>query len=118
MIKPCLFCSVPEEERILQSMFWFTRLDKFPVTTGHTLIIPNRHFCSIYEISPAEWVELHKVIRDVSVGRQFNLGINDGELAGQTIFHLHIHVFPRTAGDDLDPRGGIRNFKSPLVPYL
>lgn len=114
----CLFCTVPSNEKIYQDELWFARWDKFPVTNGHTLIIPNRHVENVENLTAEEWTALLPLIHRFSGGGDFNVGINRGPLAGQTIFHVHIHVFPRTEGDTPNPRGGIRNFKPALVSYL
>lgn len=113
----CLFCNVPEEEKLWVSPLWFARLDKFPVTEGHTLLIPNRHVANVDELTPEEWTALRGHILQ-TVDGDFNIGINRGPLAGQTVFHVHVHVFPRKEGDiEGSPRGGVRNFKKPLVAY-
>lgn len=90
--------------------------DNFPVSRGHALIIPRRHVASFRELAPDEWAAVHRLAvaviaraeQDDPSIRGFNLGINDGATAGQTIFHAHIHVIPRRAGDVSDPSGGIR----------
>jgi diadenosine tetraphosphate (Ap4A) HIT family hydrolase len=89
--------------------------DTLPVSPGHTLIIPKRHIASIFEATEDEmaalWYALklarNELISELSPDG-FNIGINDGLAAGQTILHLHIHLIPRYTGDMPDPRGGIR----------
>ena len=89
--------------------------DGFPVSPGHTLIIPRRHVASFFEVTDAERTDLMALLaaaRD-DLDRQFgpagyNIGINDGTAAGQTVSHLHIHLIPRYDGDRDDPRGGVR----------
>ena len=89
--------------------------DAFPVSPGHTLVIPRRHIGSFFELSDAErtcMVELlaqAKAELDLSFQPDgFNIGINDGAAAGQTVQHLHLHLIPRYLGDVPDPRGGVR----------
>jgi diadenosine tetraphosphate (Ap4A) HIT family hydrolase len=89
--------------------------DGFPVSEGHTLIIPKRHIGSLFEATAEEQAALFDLL---GFARQqlleelkpdgFNIGINDGSAAGQTVMHLHIHLIPRYAGDQPDPRGGVR----------
>ena len=89
--------------------------DGFPITNGHTLIIPKRHITSFFDCSAEEQAAL---IGALNTAKQeldktcspdgYNVGINDGNAAGQTIGHLHIHLIPRYQGDQPDPRGGVR----------
>ena len=89
--------------------------DAFPISPGHTLVIPNRHVESIFELENAERNDLFQALsraRSDLVSEMkpdgFNVGINDGLMAGQTVMHLHVHLIPRFEGDKEDPRGGIR----------
>jgi diadenosine tetraphosphate (Ap4A) HIT family hydrolase len=112
---PCLFCSLTAERFVLQSELAVVIRDGFPVSPGHTLIIPKRHVGSFFEITDAERADLMSLLaraRD-ELEREFhpagyNVGINDGAAAGQTVPHLHIHLIPRYDGDQEDPRGGVR----------
>jgi diadenosine tetraphosphate (Ap4A) HIT family hydrolase len=112
---PCPFCS-PSAERVIQeSESAVVIRDGFPVSPGHTLIIPRRHVASFFEITDAERTDLMSLLSSArdDLDREFhpagyNIGINDGVAAGQTVAHLHIHLIPRYAGDRDDPRGGIR----------
>jgi diadenosine tetraphosphate (Ap4A) HIT family hydrolase len=89
--------------------------DGFPVSPGHALIVPRRHVANLFDCEPAE---LGEVTETLGIVRQlilehhapdgFNIGVNVGEAAGQTVFHVHVHVIPRYAGDVPDPRGGVR----------
>lgn len=89
--------------------------DGFPVSPGHTLVIPRRHLASFFDATPAERASLLRLL-DVAKARLdrefspagYNIGINDGPAAGQTVPHLHVHLIPRYAGDRDDPRGGVR----------
>jgi diadenosine tetraphosphate (Ap4A) HIT family hydrolase len=89
--------------------------DAFPISPGHTLIIPKRHIGSFFEISPDEREDLMSLVSTAKAELAaefkpdgFNIGINDGQVAGQTVPHLHIHLIPRYKGDMGDPRGGVR----------
>ncbi len=115
MSPPCPFCSLPAERFVLESAYAVVIRDAFPVSPGHTLIIPKRHVASFFEVTEAERAELMSLLaaaRD-DLDREFrpagyNIGINDGAAAGQTVPHLHVHLIPRFAGDREDPRGGVR----------
>lgn len=94
---------------------WYLKWDEYPVNPGHILIIPKRHFQSIFEINLIEFMELWKALyyakRIIEKGYEpdgYNVGINDGVVAGQSIMHLHIHLIPRYNGDVENPRGGVR----------
>ena len=89
--------------------------DGFPVTLSHSLIIPKRHIASFFETTREEQMALFDLLTEMRELLQkehnpdgFNIGINDGTAAGQTVMHLHIHLIPRYAGDTSDPRGGVR----------
>ena len=89
--------------------------DAFPVNRGHALIVPRRHVPTWFDASAEEQVALMAAVdeaRDLIVARfapdGFNIGINVGQAAGQTVFHLHVHLIPRYDGDVPDPRGGVR----------
>jgi diadenosine tetraphosphate (Ap4A) HIT family hydrolase len=89
--------------------------DAYPVSPGHTLILPKRHVASFFDITKTERTDLLELLERARCELQsnhkpdgFNVGINDGGAAGQTVMHLHIHLIPRYAGDREDPRGGVR----------
>ena len=115
----CLFCNIPEERIIDENDLAYTIEDGFPVTKGHSLIIPKRHFAFFFEITKEELLACYELIENRRINllvedtdtpiRGFNLGINMGKEAGQTIFHCHIHLIPRYKGDVENPRGGVRN---------
>lgn len=111
----CLFCKPPKEIIKIRNDFFIVVRDNFPISKGHTLIIPKRHIASFFELSTEEFKELKPILSQAkqSLDNQFtpqsyNIGINDGEYAGQTIRHLHIHLIPRYKGDKKNPKGGIR----------
>ena len=111
----CVFCETPEEEKIKQNNFGYVKLDLFPVNKGHMLIIPHKHVENIWSLSQEEVDGLFELVRwareeNIKINKPdgFNVGFNDGAKAGQTVFHLHIHVIPRYDGDMENPRGGVR----------
>ena len=113
--KPCPFCTLPVSRIVEENELAVLILDGFPVSTGHSLVIPKRHVGSFFEITDIERAALFKLLDRaqelVSEQHQpdgFNIGINDGAAAGQTVPHLHIHLIPRYDGDLVDPRGGVR----------
>lgn len=88
------------------------------------LVIPKRHFAAFFEAREEEIVAIYRLIRQVKGILDYkyhpdgyNIGVNAGAPAGQTVFHLHVHVIPRYVGDVANPRGGVRNFKKSLVEY-
>lgn len=115
MSPPCPFCSLPTNRLVLASEHAVVIRDGFPVSPGHTLILPRRHVASFFEVTDAERADLMSLLaaaRD-DLQRQFrpagyNIGINDGAAAGQTVLHVHMHLIPRYEGDRDDPRGGVR----------
>jgi len=111
----CIFCAPEPEEIVLENRLAYARYDKHPVSPGHLLIIPKRHFRSVFEATEPEISALWDLIREARTCLDedvapdgYNIGINDGATAGQTIMHLHIHLIPRYKGDMIDPRGGVR----------
>jgi len=111
----CPFCALDPAKILVQDPWVMTIRDTCPVSPGHTLILPKRHIASLFEATEAEQLALLRVLSKAKIGLDrelrpdgYNIGINDGEAAGQTIMHLHIHLIPRYLGDREDPRGGIR----------
>jgi len=89
--------------------------DEYPISLGHTLILPARHVASFFALSPDERAELLDLLHQARDQLEtefrpdaYNIGINDGAASGQTIPHVHIHLIPRYRGDCADPRGGVR----------
>ena len=112
----CIFCVVEEGRVISSNSLAYAIRDKFPVTELHTLIIPKRHIAGMFYLYQPELNAIHQLLKqlkdeilkvDKSVMR-FNVGVNDGQVAGQTIFHCHFHLIPRRQGDADNPRGGVR----------
>jgi diadenosine tetraphosphate (Ap4A) HIT family hydrolase len=115
MSDSCPFCSLPEERLVDANDLAVVIRDGFPVSKGHSLVIPRRHVGSWFDVTPEEQRALLALLGRAR--RQldgefspdgYNIGINDGPAAGQTVRHLHIHLIPRYAGDTEDPRGGVR----------
>ena len=113
--KPCPFCILPPARIVGQNEHAVWIRDGFPVSPGHSLVIPKRHVGSFFEITAEERLALLDLLDQAKVAAQlelspdgFNIGINDGPAAGQTVPHLHIHLIPRFEGDQADPRGGVR----------
>lgn len=111
----CPFCSLQRERIVSHCDLTLTIRDGFPVSPGHTLIIPRRHVATFFEATSQELEAINRAI--LSAKKQldkeyfpdgYNIGINNGDTAGQTVFHLHIHLIPRYRGDVDDPKGGVR----------
>lgn len=115
MTEPCPFCTLPPERIVAANALALGIRDGFPVSPGHSLVIPKRHIASFFEASAEERAAMLALLDELKAGIErehapaaYNIGINDGPAAGQTVFHLHIHLIPRYAGDSPDPRGGVR----------
>lgn len=111
----CHFCEIDKSKVVLFNDHALAIYDSFPISPGHALIVPKHHVASFFELTPEEQeamlallAEMRKILVTERKPDGFNIGINDGAAAGQTIFHLHIHLIPRYAGDQPDPRGGVR----------
>lgn len=111
----CPFCTLPRPRILRASDLGLVVRDAFPISPGHTLIIPKRHIGSFFDLSPDEREDLMSLVSNAKAELAaefkpdgFNIGINDGPVAGQTVPHLHIHLIPRYKGDMADPRGGVR----------
>ena len=114
--KPCIFCSLPEASIVDQNELAMAVRDIAPVNPGHMLIMPKRHVSSYFELTDEEVLALMDLMRRTkkTLDTEFkpddyNIGVNDGPLGGQTVPHVHIHVMPRYRGDVDDVRGGVRN---------
>ena len=114
-MKPCPFCTLPPERIIDSNNLALVIRDGYPVSPGHTLVIPKRHIGSWFEITQAEQQALLDLLEKAKAALEtefkpdgYNIGINDGPNAGQTVPHLHMHLIPRYKGDQEDPRGGVR----------
>jgi diadenosine tetraphosphate (Ap4A) HIT family hydrolase len=111
----CPFCRLVEHHIGMDSVFAASFFDPYPVTEGHTLIVPKRHVASLFDLPEEVQAAVWKLVAQVRAKLMaelkpdgFNVGVNDGLAAGQTVMHAHIHIIPRRKGDVADPRGGVR----------
>ena len=112
----CLFCNKSKQKIIYSSKLLFVVRDSYPVTQYHTLIIPHRHVSNFFDLNDEELSDLNKILKQqrkelLNLDKEitgFNVGVNAGKDAGQSIMHCHIHVIPRRKGDIENPRGGVR----------
>mgnify|MGYP003895511991 CR=1 FL=1 len=111
----CVFCTLPAARIRLSSPLALALDDGYPVSPGHMLIIPRRHVASFFELETAEREAMFALLdqcRATLLSERspdgFNVGLNDGPAAGQTVLHVHLHLIPRYRGDLPDPRGGVR----------
>lgn len=115
------FLAIPRAEWVAENELAFAVRDRYPVSEGHTLVIPKRLVVTWFDASPDEQralLELVGVVKERLDARAprpdgYNVGFNAGEAAGQTVMHLHVHVIPRYRGDMDDPRGGVRH----VIPH-
>jgi len=124
MIKLCPFCTLDPIRIVLANDHAIALHDGYPVTPGHSLIVPKRHIASFFEATKEEQAAMFDLLAEMRQLLQlelspdgFNIGINNGTAAGQTVMHLHIHLIPRYAGDTEDPRGGVRWIMPEKAPY-
>jgi len=112
----CRFClSKPGRRIMIEGKYSFAAWDRHPASEGHFLVMPYRHFSDYFDINDEEREELWRLVAE---GKKiadekhnpdgYNIGINVGQWAGQSIPHLHIHVIPRYKGDVENPKGGVR----------
>jgi len=113
----CIFCKKTNCQIISDTKHFFIIRDTaYPVTKHHTLIITNRHVSDFFELTKEEMIELNEILKNQKVELKkldkeisaFNIGVNIGKDAGQSIMHCHLHLIPRRKGDVEDPRGGVR----------
>jgi len=112
----CPFClRIRQRELALEAPLAVALPDGFPLNPGHTLVVPRRHVASYFDLTQDEQAELWSLVARTKAqlderhhAAGYNVGINIGEVAGQTVGHAHVHLIPRHAGDVADPRGGIR----------
>lgn len=112
---PCLFCKDPRGVSIQHELAYSAR-DSYPASPGHTVIIPRRHIASFFDLTPEEVAACMGLIKEEKkrIDEEFNpdgynIGVNVGPAAGQSIFHVHIHIIPRYKGDVENPQGGVRH---------
>jgi diadenosine tetraphosphate (Ap4A) HIT family hydrolase len=116
-LESCVFCRTQSNAILFENDLAFAILDQFPVTPQHVLVISKRHIPDYFSLTEPELLACNELLstlcakilaEDQSV-KGFNIGINAGTVAGQTIFHCHIHLIPRRRGDVANPRGGVRH---------
>lgn len=115
----CLFCDKNNSKKhkiICENDSFYARWDNYPVSLGHSEVVPKKHINSYFDLSGDELNQAHDLLLKVKKivdckyhPNAYNVGINNGKEAGQSIFHLHIHLIPRYIGDVKNPRGGVRN---------
>ena len=112
---PCLFCTDPRGVSLGNELAYSAR-DTYAVSPGHTVVIPRRHVASFFELTPEEINacmalinEERKLLDEEVKPDGYNIGVNIGPAAGQSIFHVHIHIIPRYEGDVENPQGGVRH---------
>ena len=128
---PCPFCTIDVQRIFYSGELVVGIWDMYPVSPGHALLLPKRHISSWFEATAEERAELSEtttIAREAILKRTvsehlptpdgFNIGVNVGQSAGQTVFHLHVHVIPRCSGDVADPRGGVRHVIPNKAKYL
>jgi len=115
MTNDCPFCGIEKEKILISSDKALAFFDSAPVSPGHVLIVPRRHVPNYFDLTEEEAFSMHSVLLQVKelLDKRFspagyNIGINVGETAGQSISHVHIHLIPRYRGDVENPRGGVR----------
>ena len=119
------FSSIPKEKVLYHDEYFFIIEDSFPVSPGHLLIISNEVKTDYFELSAIEQSELHlcilkakEIIETKHNPEGYNIGMNCGGVAGQTVMHFHCHVIPRYKGDMEDPRGGVRGVIPGKMRYI
>jgi diadenosine tetraphosphate (Ap4A) HIT family hydrolase len=121
----CLFCDPPDERLFFSDHLVAGLWDGYPVSPGHALLIPRRHVYTWFEATAEERTALMDALDKAKAEIErhhrpegYNIGVNCGAAAGQTIFHLHVHLIPRYFGDVTDPRGGVRHVIPDKANYL
>ena len=112
---PCLFCTDAKGVSLQNDLAYSAR-DSFAVSPGHTVIVPRRHVAEFFDLTPEEVTACMELINKekMLIDKEFapdgyNIGVNIGPAAGQSIFHVHIHIIPRYKGDVENPQGGVRH---------
>jgi len=116
-LNDCIFCNPPDARAFLGNELAYAMWDGFPVTRLHALIVPRRHTQDFFSLTREELLACYQLLHDASAQLKtddltvegFNIGANIGAVAGQTIFHCHLHLIPRRRGDVENPRGGVRH---------
>ena len=123
---PCIFCNTSKKEFVFENNLAFASFDSYPVSKFHSLIIPKKHTENYFDLSNDEILACNDLILkiknkiqiDDSSVHGFNIGVNSGKAAGQSILHCHIHLIPRRKGDVENPQGGVRAVISSKQHYV
>jgi diadenosine tetraphosphate (Ap4A) HIT family hydrolase len=120
----CPFCHLEKSRITLENDCSAAFPDAYPVAEGHTLVVPKRHVAGLFDLPEEEQAAIWSLVAQVRGKLMdelqpdgFNVGVNDGPAAGQTVPHAHVHVIPRRTGDVADPRGGVRWVVPAKAPY-
>ena len=122
----CFFCKCLDEKNYeLENEYAIARYDDFPVNKGHLEVITKRHIKDWWETTPEEKIAIFELLDKAKEIVEYkynpdgyNIGMNLGESAGQTVMHLHVHLIPRYVGDVADPRGGVRGVIPERKDYI
>ena len=122
----CIFCDMDAFEVQAENDYAYVINDAFPITEMHALIIPKRHVKTYFELNTDELGACHDLLNSMRSGildedssvEGFNIGMNNGTVAGQTVDHCHIHQIPRREGDVINATGGVRNLIPGMGDYL
>ena len=114
---PCIFCKIRKEELQFENQLAYSSKDRYPVSKFHSLIVPKRHVETYFDLNEEEIQACNdlilktkeKILKLDSTVKGFNIGVNAGKVAGQSIMHCHIHLIPRREGDVENPQGGVRS---------
>ena len=115
-MEDCLFCDFDNDELIEEGQYCYARRDGYPVSEHHSLVIPKRHVASYFDLDEDEVIDMHRMVVQMKARIEsmdktvsgFNVGVNVGRDAGQSVFHVHMHLMPRRKGDIDNPQGGVR----------
>ena len=115
-MEDCLFCDFDNDELIEEGQYCYARRDGYPVSEHHSLVIPKRHVASYFDLDEDEVIDMHRMVVQMKARIEsmdktvsgFNVGVNVGRDAGQSVFHVHMHLMPRRQGDIDNPQGGVR----------
>ena len=116
-MKECVFCEqfIPNRNPLFENKLAIAYFDEFPVSKGHTLIITKRHATTFFDITNEEQIAIIELLNKCKkyIDKKYhpdgyNVGLNCGESAGQSVMHIHMHLIPRYNGDVENPRGGVR----------
>jgi len=126
LTEECLFCNKKKQNITYSTKFIYIVRDSYPVTKYHTLIIPHRHVSNFFDLNQGELKDLSKVLKKerqslLNLDKKitaFNVGVNAGKDAGQSVMHCHIHLIPRRKGDIENPKGGVRGVIPSKQKYI